>query len=74
MPLKRHEAHVAGPPSQQHDIRNDIFVPAGMTAGAHQMEHAQIFEAEGVARRHGMSLLIPAAYRMAMLHLPYQTQ
>jgi hypothetical protein len=42
----------------------DILVPAGMTAGGHQVEHAQIFETKGVARRHGMSLLIPAGYRM----------
>jgi hypothetical protein len=35
-----------------------------MTAGAHEVEDAQTFEAEGVAGRHGMSLLIPAAYRM----------
>jgi hypothetical protein len=28
-------------------------VSAGMAAGAHKVEHAQILETEGVARRHG---------------------
>jgi hypothetical protein len=28
-------------------------VPAGVAARAHKVEHAQILEAEGVARRHG---------------------
>jgi hypothetical protein len=39
-----------------------------MTAGAHEVEDAQIFKAEGVARRHGMSLLIPAAYMEQMMN------
>ena len=60
LPLERHEARVEGPPLQQRSIRNDLLVPAGMAARAHHVEHAQIFETEGVAWRHGMSLLTPA--------------
>ena len=61
LPLKRDQACVAGPPLQQRRVRNDILVPAGMAACAHQVEHAQIFETEGVAWRHGMGLFNPAA-------------
>jgi len=39
-------------------------MPAGMAARAHQMENAQVLEAEDVARRHGPGFLIlPFAYR-----------
>ena len=63
LPLERREAHVAGPTLKQRCVRNDILVPAGMAARAHQVGHSQIFETEGVAWRHGMGLFIPAAYR-----------
>jgi hypothetical protein len=53
LPLKRHEARVTGPPLQQRRVRNEGLVPAGMAARAHQVEDAQVLEAEGVARRHG---------------------
>ena len=64
LPLERHEARVAGPPLQQRHVRNDILMPAGMAARAHQVEHAQIFETKGVAWRHGIRLFKPATYRM----------
>jgi hypothetical protein len=37
-------------------------MPAGVAARAHQVEDAQIFEAEGAAARSG--LFIPAVYRI----------
>lgn len=51
--LKRDEARVAGPPLQQGRIWDDGLVRAGVTARTHQVERAQVLEAEGVARRHG---------------------
>jgi uncharacterized protein (DUF433 family) len=53
LPLKRHEARVPGTALQQRRVRNDGLVPAGVAARAHQVKDAQVFEAEGVARRHG---------------------
>src|SRR5262249_12549938 len=53
LPLERHQACVAGPPLQKRSVRNDRLVSAGMATRAHKVEHAQILEAEGVARRHG---------------------
>ena len=47
------EARVARPPLQQRCVRNHGLVRAGMAARAHQVKRAQVFEAEGVARRHG---------------------
>jgi impB/mucB/samB family len=35
-----------------------------VAARAHQVEDAQVLEAEGVARRHGTGLFIPADYRI----------
>jgi len=67
LPLERHEARVAGPPLQQRRVRNDLLMPAGMAARAHQVEHAQIFETEGVAWRHGIGLFNPAGYRMEQI-------
>jgi DNA-binding transcriptional MerR regulator len=64
LPLERHEARVARPPLQQRRVRNDRLVPAGVAARAHQVEDAQVLEAEGVTRRHGTGLLIPALYRI----------
>jgi predicted nuclease of predicted toxin-antitoxin system len=64
LPLERHEARVAGPPLQQRRVRNDILVPAGMAARAHQVEHAQIFETEGVAWRHGRACSFLPLYCM----------
>lgn len=52
LPLKRDEAGIAWPPLLERRIRDDGLVRAGVTAGAHQVEGAQILEAEGVARRH----------------------
>jgi impB/mucB/samB family len=49
---------------QQHRVRNGGLVPAGVTVCTHQVEHAQIFEAEGVTRRHGTGLFIPTGYRL----------
>ena len=43
-------------------MRNDLLVPAGMAARAHQVEHAQILKTEGVAWRHGVGLFNPASY------------
>jgi hypothetical protein len=48
------QAGIAGPAMQQRRVRNDRLVPAGMAAGAYVMEDAQVLEAEGVARRHGV--------------------
>ena len=61
LPLQRHEARVAGSPLQEDHIWNDSLVTTRVTARAHLVEHAQIFETEGVAWRHGMRLSIPAA-------------
>ena len=44
---------MARPPLQQRGIRNESFVRAGVTVRHHQVEDAQIIEAEGVARGHG---------------------
>src|SRR5262249_49671736 len=53
LPFERHEARVAWPALQQRHVWDDGLVPAGMAAGAHKVEDAQVLEAEGVARRHG---------------------
>jgi hypothetical protein len=54
LPFERHQPRVARPPLQQRRVWNDRLVPAGMAAGAHKMEDAQVLEAEGVARWHGV--------------------
>jgi hypothetical protein len=69
LPLERYQARIPGPPLQQPRDRDDRFVPAGVAARAHQVEDAQVLEAEGVARRHGTGLFIPAAYRIAIIYL-----
>jgi hypothetical protein len=53
LPLELHQTRIAGPSLQQHRIGNDGFVRAGMTARPHQMEGAEIFKPECVARWHG---------------------
>ena len=53
LPFERHQARVTRPALQEPRVRDDRLVPAGMAAGAHKVEHPQVLEAEGVARRHG---------------------
>jgi hypothetical protein len=51
-----------GPPLQQRRVRNDRLVRAGVAARAHQVEDAQVLEAEGVTRRHGRACsFLPAS-------------
>ena len=51
---------MARPPFQQHRIWNESFVRAGETTRPHQVEDAQIFEPESVARRHGRACHFPS--------------
>jgi len=62
LPFQIDQARVAGAALLQLRIRNDGLVPAGMAARAYLVEDAQILEAEGVARRHGLGLFNPSAY------------
>jgi impB/mucB/samB family protein len=52
MPFQRRQPYVAGPPLQQRYLRDDGLVRAGVTARHHQMEGAEVFKPECVARRH----------------------
>lgn len=51
---------MARPPLQQHRIRNESFVCAGVTARHHQVEDAQILKPESVARGHGRACHFPS--------------
>ena len=51
---------MARPPLQQHRIRNESFVGAGLTARHHQVEDAQILEPESVSRGHGRACHFPS--------------
>jgi hypothetical protein len=51
---------MARPPLQQHGIRNESFVRAGVTARHHQVEDAQILEPESVSRGHGRACHFPS--------------
>ena len=64
LPFERHQPRVAGPPLQQRRVRDDRLVRAGVTARAHQVEDAQVLEAEGVARRHGRACSFLPLYRI----------
>jgi hypothetical protein len=57
--FERHQARMTGPPLQQHSIRNESLVCAGVTARRHQVKDAQILETEGVARGHGRGCHFP---------------
>ena len=50
--LNSRQARAAGPSLQQRRVRDNGLVSAGVAARAHQVEHAQVFEPEGIARRH----------------------
>jgi len=51
---------MARPPLQEHGIRNESFVRAGVTARHHQVEDAQILEPESVWRGHGRACHFPS--------------
>jgi hypothetical protein len=51
---------MARPPLQQHRIRNESFVRAGVTARHYQVEDAQILEPKSLARGHGRACHFPS--------------